>query len=577
MRKTILLVGVISSIGFFVLPPVYADSFDVTLSGNGTTVSDYILGDSGGWNKVILNDGNERLQIMGAHSSGEGDTDASLNKLLDPDPDVRLEGCTDLWGATDSKALDGLAGVLNDEDPEVSFHAAQTLGYAQDARAIPVLVSFLSSGSLRYRDGVASVLINMGPLIEEPVLKLAQDKTADIEARQMAVYVLGDNGNLVSPRDTAEALIDLLAEPEEGSYGIRDVVTNALYFIGEPSIEPLMNALDSDNEYVRGGAVQALGYFTDYYNREEGSHYTWNDPGNVEIYSGFLLEDPSPFVRFYASRSLGMMSDPRAVDPLVSALDDPDGEVRFNAASGLMELYSETDAETKDKINASLPKITEVLADRNPWMLGQYSNLFMSTNKPLVSESGELNPNLQFGETGYYKDFPVEYEKPEEDRWGTETFTFRFSINGYRDEEGNPFVFSDNALEEITFFIDEKTNLDQVIIPCSRPDYTTPTVYYPGEALSSNEFLGFSYDIRSNNDFVEGMIYCKMGSSEGIIRTDRYQNDGSKVRRKENEVKAMDEVISIILDAALITPPSINDKVITQESIQESALIWTIP
>jgi hypothetical protein len=385
-------------------------------------------------------------------------------------------------------------------------------------------------------------------------------------------------GDLASPRNTAEALIGLLAEPEEAyRNSIRGAVTSALYYIGESSIEPLMNALDSDNEYVRGGAVQALGSFTDHYNREEGSYYTWDDPGNVEIYSGLLLEDPSPFVRFYASRSLGMMYDPRAVDPLVSALDDPDDKVRFNAASGLMKFYSETDAETRDKINASRPKITEVLAGRTPWVFDYYSNPFMSTNKPLVSESGELNPNLQFGETGYYKDFPVEYEKPEEDKWGTKTFTFRFSINGYRDEEGNPFVFFNNALEEITFFIDERTNPDQVIIPCSRPGYTTPTVYYPGEALSSNEFLGFSYDIRSNNDFVEGMIYCKMGSSEGIIRTDRYQNDGSKVHRKENEVKAMKEVISIILDAALITPPSSNDKVIAQESIQESALIWTIP
>ena len=51
-----------------------------------------------------------------------------------------------------------------------------------------------------------------------------------------------------------------------------------------------------------------------------------------------LLSHRTPHVRWEAAKALGGIADPIAASALVSALDDPDGDVRWLAAEGLAAL-----------------------------------------------------------------------------------------------------------------------------------------------------------------------------------------------------------------------------------------------
>jgi HEAT repeat protein len=90
-------------------------------------------------------------------------------------------------------------------------------------------------------------------------------------------------------------------------------------------VDPLVEALRDEDARVRSYAACALGEI--------------GDPRAVDplIYA-LQDEDEESDVRSGAARALGEIGDPRAVDPLVEALQDEDENVRLRAAWALGEI-----------------------------------------------------------------------------------------------------------------------------------------------------------------------------------------------------------------------------------------------
>jgi HEAT repeat protein len=128
-----------------------------------------------------------------------------------------------------------------------------------------------------------------------------------------AAEALGEIGDA----GAVEPLIIVLKHEEMG--GIRWKTAESLVKIGTPSVEPLISVLQHSDSDVRWKAAIALGEI--------------RDPRAI----GPLirqLSDTDRFVKSRVAHALGMIGVP-AVDPLIQALHDGDGNQRWAAAIAL--------------------------------------------------------------------------------------------------------------------------------------------------------------------------------------------------------------------------------------------------
>ncbi|MGD8328638.1 MAG: HEAT repeat domain-containing protein [Acidobacteriota bacterium] len=157
-------------------------------------------------------------------------------------------------------------------------------------------------------------------------------------------------------------------EPWQGAFGLANLLAQDDSLRGDPAIAQLIaNALDHPNAedpQVRTFLLLALGRV--------------GDPDSIPLLTGYLddpdadvrlktlwaignigapaaqqsvpqlverLTDEDAAVRGYSAYVLGTLDDQRAVDPLEVALNDPVGQVRFNAAVALARLGSDAGME----------------------------------------------------------------------------------------------------------------------------------------------------------------------------------------------------------------------------------------
>jgi HEAT repeat protein len=118
-----------------------------------------------------------------------------------------------------------------------------------------------------------------------------------------------------------------------------ETAANALSGIdrGRPAVQPLLKAMNSKHWTVRANSIRALGNIF--------SPWIWREE-EVQRRTGALqpllkaIEDSHPKVREYAACVLGMVSDSRAVSPLLTTLlkQDEETKVRANAANALGQI-----------------------------------------------------------------------------------------------------------------------------------------------------------------------------------------------------------------------------------------------
>lgn len=184
--------------------------------------------------------------------------------------------------------VEGLIKALNHKSVDVRVSAGEALGRIGDRRAV------------------------------EPLIRALGD--ANISVRSRAAEALGIIGD---PR-SVQPLIVALGVPDWSDWRVIRCVVQALCRIGEPAVEPLMEALmHNKDERVRTSVARALGEIGD--NRA------------VESLIGALSHDMDQLVRTSAAEALGNIGDRRAVEPLIRSLGNAyqDGYLSEFAAGAL--------------------------------------------------------------------------------------------------------------------------------------------------------------------------------------------------------------------------------------------------
>lgn len=99
----------------------------------------------------------------------------------------------------------------------------------------------------------------------------------------------------------------------------------ALELIGESSVEPLIEALKNNDEWIRSNSARVLG--------------DMREARAVEALIVVLRNDPWGWARKYAAEALGKIKDPRSVESLIeAALKDENWNIRVEAERALGEI-----------------------------------------------------------------------------------------------------------------------------------------------------------------------------------------------------------------------------------------------
>jgi HEAT repeat protein len=247
------------------------------------------------------------------------------------------------------KAIEAVMEALKNPQnpPRIREYAAHALGDVNSETSILLLSDTLARDfSTGVRMYAARALGKIGSeKTEEPLIEALEDQSGYV--RGTAAEELG---NFKSPRSVA-GLIKLL---KDDSGFVCERARPALVKIGEPAVEPLLEALKDTENQVRWMAVWILGNIQsvqavnelvntltdpEWMVREEAALALARINSQESVLPLIeLLEDEKHFVREAASWTLGEMKAGQAVKPLIQALADRKSS--WMAATALGEIQS---------------------------------------------------------------------------------------------------------------------------------------------------------------------------------------------------------------------------------------------
>jgi HEAT repeat protein len=181
---------------------------------------------------------------------------------------------------------------------EAAIQALTAIGEA----AVPDLGRCLKGANLTVQESATSILATIADIRVLDVLLSALSST-DWIVRMHAAKGLG---RIADPRCIAR-MMPLLQDKVKA---VRVEAAEALARIGQAAVPSLLEALQSREWLVKLHAIEALGKM--------------QSPDTVEPLLFVLFNDPDAAVRTDAVRALGDIGDPRAVDFLLTALNDLD-------------------------------------------------------------------------------------------------------------------------------------------------------------------------------------------------------------------------------------------------------------
>ena len=292
-----------------------------------------------------------------------------------------------------------LVNALRSAHPLIRGRVAEVFAINRDKNAVPVLLEALRGEFFTVRARAAIALGNIGdneilpdllPLLKDPegevrnaacvaIGKFREPSTFDelanvllddplIEVRHTALKALGDSRHPAAVPYLMEALRDSFwwFEREQST---RDLLT-AIENMGEPVIEPLIEALGDREGTVRRFAAMVLGRLRDPRAIEELGMTLYDLHHEVSltaaealaqfggeavaVLSG-ALKHPESGVRDAAIRGLVLIQDERVVHLLVEMLSDPDRAVRMQAIQSLGNLRDQR----------AIPALQEISGDRS--------------------------------------------------------------------------------------------------------------------------------------------------------------------------------------------------------------------
>jgi HEAT repeat protein/thiol-disulfide isomerase/thioredoxin len=175
------------------------------------------------------------------------------------DGDIRADAAFALGDMkSDERVIKPLIEALGDNYFAVVAGAAKSLGQIHDAAAVePLIRVLLNSGALTARSNAAVALgeINDTRAVESLIRALREDKTPEV--RERAAWALRQ----VKDERAIQPLIQAMRDDE--NWDVRGEATGALSDMGEAAVPFLIEALENDNDGIRGGAILALGHIGD--------------------------------------------------------------------------------------------------------------------------------------------------------------------------------------------------------------------------------------------------------------------------------------------------------------------------
>ncbi len=201
------------------------------------------------------------------------------------------------------RAIDPLVQALGNDDERIQKHSAQMLGHLKDKRAIPHLVALLRVQGYDDADGFSLKWYAVRSLDE---LEWQPDK----QESGLQYWIIKKGWEQCVPYG-ARAVPPLI-EACGGQADQREAVVNVLSKIGKPAVEPLIAALNHQNQ-----RIQKYTYWI----------YTSDEQLALNLKNKRIQEA--------AAKALGRIRDNRAVDPLIAALDHKDQDVQMAAAEAL--------------------------------------------------------------------------------------------------------------------------------------------------------------------------------------------------------------------------------------------------
>jgi HEAT repeat protein len=229
------------------------------------------------------------------------------------DPDQRLAALDALANLRDRRALEPVLSIFQDpaQDLFVREQAARTLGRLRDPRAVQPLLDVFRAKPAELSGLKLSALL--GSQSAEP--GLLDDLSVGDLLDRMDVVVGKELGDYLRAALTPETVGRSFARR------LNHAARQALLAMGDAAFPDLFEALGDADPGVRREVASLLCHDR----RREG------------VFERLLpaFDDPDPGVRAALAAQIEQLFDPRAVDPLLAALEDADAQVRVAAARSL--------------------------------------------------------------------------------------------------------------------------------------------------------------------------------------------------------------------------------------------------
>ncbi len=277
--------------------------------------------------------------------------DDLLEALEDVDDSTREEAAKSLAELGDPGTLEALLRATEDDYWAVRNHAATGLSKIGGPQAMESLITLFNDTIMEVRNAAVAAMARVGAVTTPRLLASLKDERWRI--REHAAKAAGDIGDagavdalVTACRDRDGAVKSAAAEAlgkigdpraippltklfRDSSKIVRETAGTALVAIGEPSVDGLIACLQDKDFVVRCHGARALGGMTSDY--QYGRSWV-KDPKVVDALVG-ALKDPDRAVREDATIALGMIGDPKAIDPLIEAMKD--GAVKRHAIMSL--------------------------------------------------------------------------------------------------------------------------------------------------------------------------------------------------------------------------------------------------
>jgi HEAT repeat protein len=279
--------------------------------GNEDSVSDF----------VRLLEGGDEISALAVEGL------AQLSALGDPRVLAALKGGTSELRARLLPSLMGVAAAseatvacLTDEQPAVRALACHALARGREIAVVPALFELLTDADLGVVHAAVGAIQSLGSA-ETEALALAAAESAHHGERRAALRIITYFGYDAS---LALCLAALSSDDEK----LRDIALGGLPALDDPTVPVVLaGAARHASARTRASAVRALG------------HVRANPASEAVLRAA--LEDPDPWVRYYACQSLGKLGVVAALPAIRARLDDSAGQVKMAAVEALAALPGE--------------------------------------------------------------------------------------------------------------------------------------------------------------------------------------------------------------------------------------------